>query len=46
MTITGLAMHFVVIGFAPVLYVDRGVSLTLVSLLLAAGRLGSIPARW
>jgi len=44
-TITGLAMHFVVIGFAPVLYVDRGVSLTLVSLLLAAGRLGSIPGK-
>ena len=44
-TITGLAMHFVVIGFAPVLYVDSGISLTLVSLLLAAGRLGSIPGK-
>jgi MFS family permease len=44
-TITGLAMHFVVIGFAPVLFVDRDISLTLVSLLLAAGRLGSIPGR-
>jgi hypothetical protein len=36
-------MHYVVIGFAPVLYVDRGISLGVISVLLAAGRLGSVP---
>jgi NNP family nitrate/nitrite transporter-like MFS transporter len=44
-TLTGLAMHYVVIGFAPVLYVDRGIRLSLVSVLLAVGRLGSIPGK-
>lgn len=44
-TMTGLAMHFVVIGFAPVLFVDRGLELGLVSGLLAAGRLGSVPGK-
>ncbi len=34
----GLSMHFVVIGFSPVYFVDRGVDLRLVAALLAAGR--------
>ena len=34
----GVSMHFVVIGFSPVFFVDRGVDLRLVAVLLAAGR--------
>ena len=34
----GVAMHFVVIGFSPVFFVDRGVDLRLVAVMLAAGR--------
>ena len=44
-TLTALAMHYVVIGFAPTLYVDRGLGLGLVTVLLAAGRLGSVPGK-
>ncbi len=34
----GVSMHFVVIGFSPVFFVDRGIELRLVAALLAAGR--------
>ena len=44
-TFAGLVIHYVVIGFAPVLFVDRGVHLGLVTGLLAAGRLGSVPGK-
>lgn len=44
-TMTALAMHYVVIAFAPTLYTDRGVGLGLVTGLLAAGRLGSVPGK-
>lgn len=44
-SMAGQTMHYVVIGFAPVLFVDRGVSLGLVTGLLAAGRLGSVPGK-
>jgi NNP family nitrate/nitrite transporter-like MFS transporter len=44
-TFAGLVIHYVVIGFAPVLFVDRGVHLGLVTGLIAAGRLGSVPGK-
>jgi MFS family permease len=38
-------MHYIVIGFSPTLFVDRGQSLGLVSILIVIGRLGSIPGK-
>ena len=41
----GVSMHFVVIGFSPVFFVDRGVDLRLVAVTLAAGRALSAPVK-
>ncbi len=41
----GVSMHFVVIGFSTVYFVDRGVDLRLVAVLLAAGRFVSAPVK-
>ena len=41
----GVSMHFVVIAFSPVYFVDRGVSLGLVAALLSAGRVLSAPVK-
>ena len=41
----GVSMHFVVIGFSPVFFVDRGVDLRLVAVLLAVGRALSAPVK-
>ena len=41
----GVSMHFVVIGFSTVYFVDRGVDLRLVAVLLAAGRIVSAPVK-
>ena len=41
----GVSMHFVVIGFSPVFFVDRGVDLRLVAVLLALGRALSAPVK-
>ena len=38
-------MHFVVIGFSTVYFVDRGVDLRLVAVLLSAGRIVSAPVK-
>ena len=41
----GVSMHFVVIGVSTVYFVDRGVDLRLVAVLLAAGRIVSAPVK-
>ena len=41
----GVSMHFVVIGFSTVYFVDRGMDLRLVAVLLAAGRILSAPVK-
>ena len=41
----GVSMHFVVIGFSTVYFVDRGVDIRLVAVLLAAGRFVSAPVK-
>ena len=41
----GVSMHFVVIGFSPVFFVDRGLDLRLVAVLLFAGRVVSAPVK-
>lgn len=44
-SVGGVSMHYVVIGFAPVYFVDRGVPLGLVVTLIAAGRVLSAGAK-
>ncbi len=44
-SLAGLAMHYIVIGFSPTLFVDRGQSLSIVSLMIVIGRLGSVPGK-
>lgn len=41
----GVSMHFVVIGFSPVYFVDRGVHLGLVATMIAIGRVLSAPVK-
>ena len=41
----GISMHYVVIGFSPVYFVDGGVDLRLVAILIAGGRLLSAPVK-